>query len=623
MIQARTATKLGAFVTAVVFLVLFLDNHYEVLPSAIHNRLPLHHPGFVITDITVRTCSSLNPLRSCTLNPRLWDRIDKNLYLDQSWTAGAYLHIRRRQEEDIGADDKVVLDITVGKNAPPKDDRIKNGAVWESRAEGIWVLRSPKRRQVDSHQAVTSVDVLFGPDAVDPRPGWTLRSTPLLINSASADLEPHITFRSGSPHTPERPILKIRPNGKFKIMQVADLHLSTGLGICRDPEPPTKHCEADPRTLDFIGKLLDQEQPDLVVLSGDQVNGETAPDVQSAIFKFADLFVKRKIPYATIFGNHDDESSWSRSTSMILLEQLPYSLSQHGPTNIAGVGNYVLEVEAPGGSTHAALSLYLLDTHTYSPNERQFHGYDWLKDDQIQWFRKTAQNLKTKHKKYMKIHMDMAFIHIPLPEYRHEHNRIIGGWREGVTAPNFNSGFRDALVEEGVLVVSAGHDHANDYCSLERETVDEPVQAGVDVKMKRSINATDTHTTTATEHKSLHKRAGLDAHMTPRGKKKSPRQHPQSGTIAASIMKKPSAISSGSSSGKPALWMCYGGGSGFGGYGGYPAGPDNRPYVRRVRFFEIETNGATITSWKRLEHGDTERRVDESVLVSQGRVADL
>lgn len=69
--------------------------------------------------------------------------------------------------------------------------------------------------------------------------------------------------------------------------------------------------------------------------------------------------------------------------------------------------------------------------------------------------------------------------------------------------------------------------------------------------------------------------------------------------------------------------MCYGGGSGFGGYGGYPAGPDNRPYVRRVRFFEIETNGATITSWKRLEHGDTERRVDESVLVSQGRVADL
>ena len=67
-------------------------------------------------------------------------------------------------------------------------------------------------------------------------------------------------------------------------MQAADLHLSTGTGHCRDEQPVGYNggkCEADPRTLEFVGKLLDEEKPDLVILSGDQINGETAPDAQS------------------------------------------------------------------------------------------------------------------------------------------------------------------------------------------------------------------------------------------------------------------------------------------------------------------------------------------------------
>ena len=32
----------------------------------------------------------------------------------------------------------------------------------------------------------------------------------------------------------------------------------------------------------------------------------------------------------------------------------------------------------------------------------------------------------------------------------------VGEWKEGVTAPVYNSGFRDALVEQGIVMVSAG-----------------------------------------------------------------------------------------------------------------------------------------------------------------------
>ena len=65
---------------------------------------------------------------------------------------------------------------------------------------------------------------------------------------------------------------------------------------------------------------------------------------------------------------------------------------------------------------------------------------------------------------------------------------------------------------------------------------------------------------------------------------------------------------------KPEMWMCYAGGSGFGGYGGYGG------YHRRIRVFELDANEARITTWKRLEYGDTGTRLDEQVLVDGGVV---
>jgi hypothetical protein len=159
----------------------------------------------------------------------------------------------------------------------------------------------------------------------------------------------------------------------------------------------------------------------------------------------------------TIFGNHDDEAgTMSRAGQMSLVESLPYSLSRAGPDDIDGVGNYYIEVLARGKSAHSALTIYLLDTHAYSPNERKYQGYDWIKDNQIEWFKQTSDSLKKKHKQYTHIHMDISFIHIPLSEYRDVESYFLGHWIEGVTAPTFNSGFRDALIEQGVVMVSCG-----------------------------------------------------------------------------------------------------------------------------------------------------------------------
>lgn len=319
--QTSTAT---IFTLIVIF---FLDRNFRVLPNAIHEYMPSHHAGTVITDVTLTKCSYLNPFSSCKPDAdNAWHRIDKDLYLRHSLFSSAYLHVQRKREEELTPEDKVVVDVSVGRLNPDdvasksstnnnnhnENNRIgrrtssiveaaaeaaAGGAeaggeysrgridgVWEQRPGGIWIKRSNRRGVSDSKDAVTDMDVLFGDDAVEARPGWEMTGTAMLLDAASEIPEAHITIRRGAEREPHKPVPRIMENGRFKIMQLADLHLSTGVGHCRDALPEDWNggkCLADPRTLDFVEKILEEEKPNLVVLSGDQVNGETAPDAQT------------------------------------------------------------------------------------------------------------------------------------------------------------------------------------------------------------------------------------------------------------------------------------------------------------------------------------------------------
>jgi 3',5'-cyclic AMP phosphodiesterase CpdA len=320
---------------------------------------------------------------------------------------------------------------------------------------------------------------LFGEGAVDPRPNWELNTKAHIQGiSTTADRKPYLTIRRGPKldykskqyQTP----LKMNKNGKFKILQVADLHLATGNGKCRDPVPAesAKNCLADPRTLKFLNTMLDTEKPDMVVLTGDQIFGDNAPDAETAVFKALDPIIKRKIPYAVTMGNHDDEGSMTRQEIMSLSANMPYSVAAVGPEAVAGVGNYVVPVE--GYSSHnTAITLYFLDTHKYSPNPKVNPGYDWIKESQLKWLEDEGASLQKSSAAYSKMHMSMAFFHIPLPEYRNLDGQTkVGELREGVTAPRYNTGARSVLGKLGVSVVSVGHDHCNDYCVLDIQDKD-------------------------------------------------------------------------------------------------------------------------------------------------------
>lgn len=227
----------------------------------------------------------MNIFSSCDLDPEEWHLVDKELYLGKAWTSKAYLYMSRKHEEELTDEDSVVIDIAVGKSRPKSLEGSDTAEQWESRPAGLWIKRSAKKHASDSAQAITNVDVLFGDDAVEVRQGWALAGgSPLLINTGGPLHNVQVTIRRGEKHEAKKPKPRIGDSGRFKIMQISDLHLSVGVGICREAIPDSYDggkCEADPRTLDFVNRLLDDEKPDFVVLSGDQVNGDTAPDAPS------------------------------------------------------------------------------------------------------------------------------------------------------------------------------------------------------------------------------------------------------------------------------------------------------------------------------------------------------
>ena len=179
--------------------------------STPHTTAAIAYP--VVTDITVRIFSGFPS--SCDLDPQIWHRLEKDLYLHTSHQS-AWLYVALTNEEELAAGDLLVMDIRVG--APPPNASL--GRSWESRPGGIWVLRSKFSEKID--EAVTEVDILFGIDAVDPRPQWTLMRSALQLNAQPNVPIARLSVFHGRVKPRPRPdalaALRVRENGTFKVV---------------------------------------------------------------------------------------------------------------------------------------------------------------------------------------------------------------------------------------------------------------------------------------------------------------------------------------------------------------------------------------------------------------------
>jgi hypothetical protein len=248
----------------------------------------------------------------------------------------------------------------------------------------------------------------------------------------------------------QKPELKFNADNKFKIVQFTDTHIKPG-----DPLSDV--------VFTTVAKVLDAEKPDLVVLTGDIVTGRPAQKGWEAI---TELIIRRKIPFAAVFGNHDDEHDLTRAQLAELIEKMPFSLMIGKTGNVSGYGNYVIQVRSSDGKSTAE-NLYFMDSNAYTTIEG-VGKYGWFHNDQIQWFRDQSRQIRKANGG--KTIPALAFFHIPFPEYtqayRNEKNPAIGVRLETEAAPTLNSGMFAAMLESGdVTATFVGHDHINDYVS--------------------------------------------------------------------------------------------------------------------------------------------------------------
>ncbi|TMW58195.1 hypothetical protein Poli38472_011783 [Pythium oligandrum] len=265
-------------------------------------------------------------------------------------------------------------------------------------------------------------------------------------------------------------------NLTFKILQLSDLHY-TG--------DPTTKCHDTPLEMKapscnealmtkYVNELLDLEKPDYVVFAGDNVQTYKTSLRQASMDAATAGVEARGIPYAMIYGNHDDQRGFTREMMVEMAMAKPHSYTQRGPEEVYGIGNYELNIKAPvdgpwGSAGSDVFRMYFLDSNAYPDHgalSDEDTKYDWIRPSQVAYYRQMSAS-----------HTDnqvpaIMFFHIPLPEYAMDvAAQRTGRHREYVQSSEVHSDMFATLVElEEVKATFAGHDHANEYC-YKRESI--------------------------------------------------------------------------------------------------------------------------------------------------------
>ena len=171
--------------------------------------------------------------------------------------------------------------------------------------------------------------------------------------------------------------LQFDENGEFRILIVADT---------QDIDKPQKE------TIALLEAELDAAQPDLVVFLGDQIHGpstgRSVERTQKALDAILQPVAARELPFAVVFGNHDDEGGVDKQTQLEYYRSYPGCLAEAG--SVTGVGNYNLLVYGSDGAS-PAVNLWFFDSGTYAPEGQG--KYDWVRQDQLDWYLQTEAAL--------------------------------------------------------------------------------------------------------------------------------------------------------------------------------------------------------------------------------------
>ncbi|MBN2540519.1 MAG: metallophosphoesterase [Bacilli bacterium] len=238
-------------------------------------------------------------------------------------------------------------------------------------------------------------------------------------------------------YTDDEPITLEMQHDTLKILQLTDIHLTYGVDAF------------DRKTLDEIQTLVQSDDFDLIVISGDMVLSPFGPALFGKLVRFME---RLETPWTFVFGNH--ETDYSDYTDYLRkLQDTEYLYFKVGPEmDQGGYGNFRIVFTQDGIPFY---SIYLLDSHAERENYTDEEGeYDYLKESQVDWYVSHVSSDTTD---------SIMFFHIPLREYI-DATGYEGFFLEKVCPQGVNTGMFDAITTyERTTGVFVGHDHLNDF----------------------------------------------------------------------------------------------------------------------------------------------------------------
>ena len=264
--------------------------------------------------------------------------------------------------------------------------------------------------------------------------------------------------------------LKFNEDGKFTILNFSDI---------QDGYP------MKPITKRYIKDTLDLVKPDLVVLTGDNIAGyrtRTKSASKNEICEFMDIFKAAGVKVAMVFGNHDDEDNAAgKAYQYEVYETYDNFIGGDGGKSEGRLGTFNIPIISSDGSK-TAFNIWMTDSGTYN-DENDKGGYGCVHKDQIEWYKKTSDELKEANGGEPVYSIN--FQHIVVPEIWDalvEHDEQVEGsvdhggkyytLPEGASGelnetpcpPEYTNGQFAAFLEQGdVLATVSGHDHVNTY----------------------------------------------------------------------------------------------------------------------------------------------------------------
>ncbi len=261
--------------------------------------------------------------------------------------------------------------------------------------------------------------------------------------------------------------LRFNSDGKFKILHICDIQDSPYVASI---------------TLDYIARTCDAENPDLVVLGGDNVAGnyikgdsyeKADKNMQKSIGAFMSIFEERNIPTALVFGNHDGENIISDERQMEIYNTYDCCVAVDEGEDIYGCGNYNIPIMSSDGKS-MAYNLWFFDSNAFCEiPDCECGKYDYVRDDQIAWYVNKSNELKKANNG--KPVPSMLFQHIVVPEIFEickNGTLISGGINEDPHPTLHSSNQLSAIMKQGdIKAMFFGHDHYNTY-SIKYQGID-------------------------------------------------------------------------------------------------------------------------------------------------------